>query len=125
MVDATCVQPMGDPMRRWYTILGLMLTLGGLAFLVYRLDLPALGHALARAQYLYVLPLLATTVLLYGVGAFQWHLVLRPVRWIHPLWVFRAQMMGALAQGLLHVPVGKLVQSYVVARHAQVSMSAV
>lgn len=68
---------------------------------------------------------MATTVLLYGVGAFQWHLVLRPVRWIHPLWVFRAQMVGALAQGLLHVSVGKLGQSYVVARHAQVSMSAV
>jgi hypothetical protein len=36
-------------MRRWYTVLGLVLTLGVLAFLVYRLDLLALGHALARA----------------------------------------------------------------------------
>ena len=109
----------------WYTVIGLVLTLGVLAFLVYRLDLPALGHALASAQYLYVLPLLATTVLLYGVGAFQWHLVLRPVHWVHPLRVFRAQMVGALAQGLLHVPVGKLVQSYVLARRVRVSMSAV
>jgi hypothetical protein len=112
-------------MRRWHGVIGIVFTLGVLAFLAYRLDLPALRRALAAAQYAYVLPLLGTTFILYGVGALQWQLVLRPVHWVHPLRLFSAQMVGALAQGLLHVPVGKLVQAYVVARRARVSTSAV
>ncbi len=53
-------------MRRWPGVIGIVLTLGVLAFLVYRLDLPALRHALAGAQYVYVLPLLGTTLIHYG-----------------------------------------------------------
>lgn len=112
-------------MRRWHGVIGIVLTLGILAFLAYRLDLPALRSALAGAQYAYVLPLLGTTFILYGVGALQWQLVLRPVTWVHPLRLFGAQMVGALAQGLLHVPVGGLVQAYVVARRERVSLSTV
>ena len=56
-------------MRRWQGVIGIVLTLGVLAFLAYRLDLPALRHALAGAQYAYVLPLLGTTFILYAVGA--------------------------------------------------------
>ena len=112
-------------MRRWHGIIGIVPTLGVLAFLAYRLDLPALGRALAGAQYVYVLPLLGTTFILYGLGALQWQLVLRPVYWVRPLRLFRAQMVGALAQGLLHVPVGKLVQASVVARREGASLSAV
>jgi len=112
-------------MRRWYKVIGIVLTLGVLAFLVYRLDLPALGRALAGAQYVYVLPLLGTTCILYGVGALQWQLVLRPVHWVRPLRLFRAQMVGALAQSLLYLPVGGLVRAYVVARRERASMSAV
>lgn len=112
-------------MRRWHGVIGIVLTLGILAFIAYRLDLPALRRALAGAQYAYVLPLLGTTFILYGVGALQWRLVLSPVTWVRPLRLFGAQMVGALAQGLLHVPVGGLVQAYVVARRERVSLSAV
>jgi hypothetical protein len=114
-----------DLIRRWHGVIGFVLTLGVLAFLAYHLDLPALGRALAGAQYVYVLPLLGTTVILYGVGALQWQLVLRPVQWVRPLRLFRAQMVGALAQGLLYLPVGGLVRAYVVARRERASLSAV
>jgi len=112
-------------MRRWHGVIGMLLTLGVLAFLVYRLDLPALRRALAGAQYAYVLPLLGTTFILHGVGALQWQLVLRPVQWVHPLRLFSAQMVAALAHGLLYLPVGGLVRAYVVARGEGASLSAV
>jgi hypothetical protein len=112
-------------MRRWHGVLGIVLTLGVLAFLAYRLDLPALRRAMAGAQYAYVLPLLGTTFLLYGVGALQWRLVLSPVTWVRPLRLVRAQLVGALAHGLLYLPVRGLVQAYVVARRERVSLSAV
>jgi hypothetical protein len=114
-----------DLMRRWHGVIGIVLTLGVVAFLLYRLDLPALRRALAGAQYAYILPFLGTTFLLHGVGAFQWQLVLRPVQWVHPLRLFSAQMVAALVHGLLYVPVGGLVRAYVVARREQASMSAV
>jgi hypothetical protein len=112
-------------MRRWQGVIGIVLTLGVLAFLAYRLGLLALRHALAGAQYAYVLPLLGTTLILYGVGALQWQLVLSPVQWVRPLRLFSAQMVAALAHGLLYLPVGGLVRAYVVARGEGASLSAV
>ncbi len=112
-------------MRRWRGPLAILLNLGVLAFIVYRLDLVALGRALAGAQYAYVVPLLVTTFVFHWIGALQWRLVLSPVKWVRPLWLFGAQMVGALAQGLLHLQVGGVVKAYVVARRERVSMSAV
>lgn len=112
-------------MHRWRGLLAILLTLGVLAFIVYRLDLGALGRALAGAQYAYVIPLLVTTFVFHWIGALQWRLVLSPVKWVRPLWLFGAQMVGALAHGLLHLQVGAVVKAYVVTRRERVSMSAV
>lgn len=112
-------------MRRWQGAIGIVLTLGVLAFIAYRLDLLALRRALAAAQYAYILPLLLTTFILYGVGALQWWLVLSPVQRVRPLRLLSAQMVAALAHGLLYLPVRGLVQAYVVARREPASMSAV
>lgn len=112
-------------MRRWHGVVGILLTLGVFGFIVYRLDLAALGRALAGAQYGYIVPLLATTLLFHWVGALQWRLMLSPLKWVRPLRLFGAQMVGALAHGLVHVQVGGLVRAYVVARRERMSMSAV
>lgn len=112
-------------MRRWRGLVGILLSLAVLGFIVYRLDLVALGRALTGAQYAYVVPLLATTFVFHWVAALQWRLVLSPVKWVRPLWLFGAQMVGALAHGLLHLQVGAVVKAYVVARRERVSMSAV
>lgn len=112
-------------MRRWHGVVGILLTLGVFGFIAYRLDLAALGRALAGARYAYVVPLLATTLLFHWVGALQWRFILRPLKWISPLRLFGAQMVGALAHGLVHLQVGGLVRAYVVARRERVSMSAV
>lgn len=67
---------------------------------------------LASAQYAYVLPPLGTTLIHhYGVGTLQWRLVLSPVQRVQPLRLFGAQMVAALMQVLLHMPVGRLVQA--------------
>ncbi len=97
-------------MRRWQGLLAIFLTLGVLGFIVYRLDFAALGRALAGAQYAYLVPLLATTFVFHWVAALQWRLVLSSVKWVRPLWLFGAQMVGALAHGLLHLQVGAVVK---------------
>ena len=113
-------------MGRWHGLVGILLTLGVLGFIVYRLDLPTLGRALANARYGYVVPLLATTVVLHLIGALQWRFLLSPIRWVGPLRLFGAQMIGALTQGLIPLPVSAaVVKAYVVARREPVSMSAV
>ena len=112
-------------MRRVPALVGVLLTLGVLGFLIYRLDLAALGRALAGARYRYVAHLLVTTVALHVLGALQWWVLLSPIRWIGPLRLFGAQMIGALAQGLIPLPVSAVVKAYVVARREPVSMSAV
>ena len=112
-------------MRRWHGIVGILLSLGVLAFIVYRLDVAALGRALAGAHYLYLVPLVATAVILHVVASLQWRYVLSPVKWVRPVWLFSAQMVGALARGLVQVQVGGLVKAYVVARRERLSMSTV
>src|SRR3972149_11180659 len=87
-------------MRRWHGIVGILLSLGGGSFIVYRLDGAALGRALAGAHYLYLVPLVATALMLHAVPALQWRYVLSPLKWVRPLRPFSAQMVGALARGL-------------------------
>jgi len=112
-------------MRRWHGLAGILLSLGVLAFMLYRLDLGALGRALAGAQYAYLVPLVAMGILLQWVSALQWRYVLSPVKWVRPLRLFGAQMVGALARGLVQVQVGGLVKAYVVARRERLSLSTV
>ncbi|MFI5340941.1 MAG: lysylphosphatidylglycerol synthase transmembrane domain-containing protein [Candidatus Methylomirabilales bacterium] len=112
-------------MRRWHGPVGVLLSLGVLAFIFYRLDLAALGRALAGAHYAYVVPLVATTVLLLWIGALQWRYLLSLVKWVPPLRLFGAQMVGALAGSLVQVQVGGLVKAYVVARRERLSTSTV
>jgi len=65
---------------RWQTIVGLLLTLGVILFLIYRLDLAALMRVLTGAQYWYVIPLVTTILAVEYLGALQWRLILMPVR---------------------------------------------
>ena len=112
-------------MRRWAGLTGILLSLGVLGFIAYRLDLGALGRALTGAQYAYLVPLVATSILLQWVSALQWRYVLSPVKWVRSLRLFGAQMVGALARGLVQVQVGGLVKAYVVARRERLSLSTV
>ena len=102
-----------------------LLTLGVLGFILYRLDFAALVRALAGARYGYVVPLILTTIVFQLVGVLQWRLILSSVKWVGPMRLFAAQMVGALATGVFQLPVGAVVKAYVVARREQVSMSAV
>ena len=112
-------------MRRWHGIVGILLSLGVVSFIVYRLDVAALGRALAGAHYLYLVPLVATALMLHAVAALQWRYVLSPLKWVRPLRLFSAQMVGALARGLVQLQVGGLVKAYVVARRERLSMGTV
>jgi len=112
-------------MRRWAGLAGILLSLGVLGFIAYRLDLGALGRALAGARYVYLVPLVATSILLHWVSALQWRYVLSPVKWVRTLRLFGAQMVGALARGLVQAQVGGLVKAYVVARRERLSLSTV
>jgi len=107
------------------SVAGVLLTAGMLVFIVYGLDLRALGRALAGARYRYVGLLLLTTAALWVLGALQWRVILGSVKRVGPARLLAAQLIGALAQGILHVPVGALVRAYVVARREHVNVSTV
>ena len=110
---------------QWAGLLGILLSLGLLGFIAYRLDLRALGRALTGAQYGYLVPLVAMSILLQWVSALQWRYVLSSVKWVPSRRLFGAQMVGALARGLVQVQVGGLVKAYVVARRELLSLSTV
>ncbi len=119
------VEAVRRPGRAVTGLASVLLTLGVLAFILYRLDLRALGQTLAGARYRYVGPLLLTTAVVWIVSALQWRFVLGPVKWVGPGRLVAAQLIGALAHGLIQLPVGGLVRAYVVARREQVNVSAV
>lgn len=106
-------------------LIGGVLSLVVLAFILYRLDLDALRHSLAGADYSYLVPLVLTVIAVEYVRVLQWRLILSPVKWVTTFRLFSATMVGYLANGLLFLRVSPLVRAYVVARRAKVSTSAV
>ena len=59
------------------------------------------------------------------IGALQWRFILSPVKWVEPGRLVAAHLIGALAHGLIQLPVSGLVRAYVVARREHVSVIAV
>jgi len=109
----------------WVGLMGILLSLAVVGFIAYRLDLGTLARALAAARYIYLVPLVAMSILLQWVSALQWRYVLSSVKWVPSRRLFGAQMVGALARGLVQVQVGGLVKAYVVARRERLSLSTV
>lgn len=81
-------------------------------------------QALEQANYWYMIPCVALTILAFWIRSLRWRCLLLPVRTLPQRVLFPATMIGFLANNVLPARLGELVRAYVVGRRGQISRSA-
>ena len=111
--------------RHWWSWAGAVIGFGLLALILWRIDYPELGRALAgaRVEYLVLVPIAIT--LEQWVRAWKWRQILHPVRRVGTARLFGAIMAGYLGNFLIPFGVSPLLRSWLVARREGLKMSAV
>jgi glycosyltransferase 2 family protein len=93
-----------------------MVAVVGLAVAFRRVDLDALGAALAEASWSWFAAAAAATILAVIVRAWRWRLLLAPVELIGVEPLFAATMIGYFGNGVLPLRLGELMRAVAVGR---------
>ncbi|MGA7669462.1 MAG: lysylphosphatidylglycerol synthase transmembrane domain-containing protein, partial [Nitrolancea sp.] len=107
-------------MRKLRVLIGLA---GSLLFLYLAFrgqDLGAIGAALKRANYWYVVPAIAVYFAGIWVRSLRWSFLLRPVERFSGRGLFRVLVIGITANNVLPLRSGELVRSYVLSTKSRV-----
>jgi len=96
-----------------------------LAFAVHGVNWSEAAAALARAQYLYVIPMLAITVWSLYIRAQRWRVLLRPVGTPSMRTLVAATNIGFMANMLLPLRVGEVIRPVLVSRKEREPLSGI
>ena len=96
-------------------MVGTLLSAGLLAFLLWRVDLGAVAEQLARTRWEWALASAVFAVANVWARARRWRYLYPPGS--NPPALFRAAMIGYMANNVLPLRAGEIVRVYVVARH--------
>jgi hypothetical protein len=110
--------------RRITFFVGIALSALFLYLAVRGARLSEMAAVLARANYWYMIPCVAFTLLAYGFRSLRWRYLLHSVRPIPMGTLFSATIIGFLANNVLPARLGELVRAHVVGRRAGISRSA-
>lgn len=103
--------------------LGFGVTIGFIALLLWKVDLREVSAALASANYLWVAPAVATTVVSYLLRTGRWRQILRPIRALPFSTLLPVLFIGFMANNLLPARIGELVRAYALGRKTGLSKS--
>ena len=107
--------------RLW---LGLIISLLLLVFVFYQSDPSKILQSLQQAQYIYLIPGLALYFVGVGVRAIRWHFLLRSIKPIPNGNLFRAVVIGYMANDILPARMGEIVRAYLLGTQENVSKAA-
>ena len=103
---------------------GLIVSLVLLGFVFYQTDPGKILDSLRQAQYVYLIPALILYFIGVWIRAVRWHFLLRSIKPIDTPSLFRAVVIGYMANNLLPARIGELVRAYVLGRQENVSKAA-
>jgi len=93
--------------------LGVVISLGLLAFVFYGTDLDAIGSAFRTANYIYLLPAVALYFIGVGMRAARWHFLLRSLKALSMWRLFQVTVIGYMVNDLLPLRLGELARAYI------------
>jgi uncharacterized protein (TIRG00374 family) len=96
-------------------LLGIALSAALLGWLLWRVDLAALGHQLRETQWGWALVTCALSILGLWTRARRWYYLFPPGS--HPPALVRAVMIGYMGNNVLPLRAGEILRVYVVSRH--------
>lgn len=103
---------------------GLIVSLVLLGFVFYQTDPGKILDSLRQAQYVYLIPALVLYFIGVWIRAVRWHFLLRSLKPIDIPSLFRAVVIGYMANDILPARMGELVRAYVLGRQENVSKAA-
>lgn len=112
-------------MKKIANWLGLLISLGALAWLLTAYDFSEMGPSLRQAGYTFLLPVSALLVVNYLLRAMRWRLLFPAAAPVRMKNVFGALMIGYLFNNLLPARGGEFVKIYVLGKSEEISKSGV
>ncbi len=109
--------------RRFW--IGIIISLVLLFLFFYQVDFGELGRALAGANYVFIIPSVVVLMMVMGLKAVRWQLLMRPIRRITLTRIYPVEVIGHMANAVLPLRLGELVRAYLLGQKEGVSKVAV
>jgi uncharacterized protein (TIRG00374 family) len=106
-----------------YRYLGFAVTIVFIGLLVWKTDVRELITALAEANYVWIIPAIATTLTSYALRTRRWERILRPIRTLPFRTLLPIVYIGFMANNLLPARMGEVVRAYALGRKTGLSKS--
>ena len=98
---------------------------GFFIWLTFReIDYGALWMAMKRADYLYLLPTVILTIILFYFRSLRWGNILEPIKKIGIYSLFSATSIGYMANNILPARIGEFARAYAIGKEEEISVSA-
>jgi uncharacterized protein (TIRG00374 family) len=111
-------------MKRWQFWLGVIISLVLLWLALRGLNLQDLGRAMARANYLWLIPGVAIYFVAVWARAWRWHYLLRPLKVIPTGRLFPTVAIGYFGNNVLPARAGEVVRAVILKKDEEVPVSA-
>ena len=109
--------------RRFWV--GIIISLVLLFLFFYKVDFGELGRALVGANYIFIIPSLVVLIMVMGLKAVRWQLLMKPIRRITLTHIYPIEVIGHMANAVLPLRLGELVRAYLLGEKEGVSKIAV
>ncbi|MDP2953415.1 MAG: lysylphosphatidylglycerol synthase transmembrane domain-containing protein, partial [Chloroflexota bacterium] len=105
--------------------IGLLVGLAFLVLFLYRTDLSEMGHALAQANYIFLLPAMGAYFVAVWLRTLRWQILLAPLGRVSRGRLFPVVVIGYMANNILPVRLGELARAYLLGEKEKMSKAAV
>jgi len=106
-------------------IIGLLISLVFLFLAFRKVDFSQMGESLRTANYLYLVPTLATIFLSHFLRAFRWRYLLDPIRRVDTKSLLSSLLIGYAANVVTPAHLGEILRAYILSKKRALSMSAI
>jgi glycosyltransferase 2 family protein len=112
-------------MKRWQFWVGLVISLFFLIFVVFpKQDWGKLWNSLSSAQYLWLIPAIATYFIGVWVRAWRLHYMMRPIKKVPVSTLFPIVCIGYMGNNIYPARMGEVLRAYVIKQKEGVAISA-
>jgi len=106
-------------------IIGLVISLVFLFLAFRKVDFSQMWESLRTANYLYLVPTVATIFLSHFLRAFRWRYLLEPIRRLDMKSLFSSLLIGYAANVVTPAHLGEILRAYILSKKRALSMSAI
>ncbi len=111
-------------MKRWYLLVGILISAFFLWLALRGLHLQSVWKALQHGNYLWLIPSVGVYFLAVWARTWRWHYMLRPLKIISLGRLFPVVVIGYMGNNVYPFRAGEVLRSYVLRRRENVAMSA-